>query len=191
MKNYEWERTSATWKALKPLRGLHSLCDNDESTQQHYLRLRSRFNIPLEVIEQWLYPHYCNIDSVNNYGWLNYDDVIFDNTYMLIRQLMDVHILTAYEPYVRARAVSTPFDGFMCIDQDKKYWQEKGTWRVPPIILDVLTIHDVIPSYAEIKGPFQLVEGHSRLGYLLALHNAGILKSESQHLIYRMYVREN
>jgi hypothetical protein len=189
MKDHEWERTSTTWKALKPLRDFNAIQEGDESPQDHYLRLRPRFNIPFDVIDQWLYPHYYNVNSVNNYGWLNYDEVCFKETLMRASELTELNIIREYESYVKTREASAPFDDFMCKPQDKKHWQEKGTWRVPPIVIDVSTLHG-IPAYAEVKGPSQLVEGHSRLGYLLAMRRVCILTSESEHRVYRMYVRE-
>ena len=190
MEDYAWERKSTTWKALKPLRDFNTTHESDETTQQHHLRLWPRFHISLEVIEQWLYPHYCDVNSVNNYGWLNFDEVSFSETLMSISQLAGLHIIAQYEPYVRTKEASTPFDGFACDPKDKKHWQEKRTWRVPPIVIDVSTLPS-IPAYSEVNGPFQLVEGHSRLGYLLAMRRTGLLTNESQHRVYRMYVRDS
>ena len=59
----------------------------------------------------------------------------------------------------------------MCIHSDLEYWKMKGTWRVAPIILDARTLRN-IPQHSEVVPPYQLVEGHTRLGYLLALELA-------------------
>jgi hypothetical protein len=58
----------------------------------------------------------------------------------------------------------------VCTEKDLGYWKTNGTWRVPPIILDVNSV-SIIPAYSKISEAYQLVEGHSRLGYLLALAN--------------------
>jgi hypothetical protein len=186
----EWDRTSATWKLLKPLRDFNCRRESDESPHQHYLRLLPLFNIPVEVIEQWLYPLYYNEQTVNNYGWLDYDMVCFDLEHISVRQLAQLHVVTRYEQYVRKKEASIPFDGFACRSQDKEHWQTMGTWRVPPIVIDISTLPN-IPRHSDMKGSFQLVEGHSRLGYLLAMFRAGLLADDSQHLVYRMYVSEN
>lgn len=190
VQDYQWGRTSTTWKDLIPLRDFNEgFSENDESPQQYYLRLKSRFNIPLEVIDQWLYLHYLNINTINNYGWLNYDQVRFEEILMSFRQLAGLNIIEEYRPYVRTRESNDPFDGFCCNPQDIEYWQTKGTWRVPPIVLDVTTLCN-IPEYAEIRGTFQLVEGHSRLGYLLAMFRTGLITDESEHRVYKMYISE-
>lgn len=189
MEDGEWERTSISWKTLIPLRDLNCRCVSDESPRQHYLRLRPRFNIPLEVIEQWLYPHYYNRDTVNNYGWLDYDIMGFEETLMSARQLAAMHVIGPYRSYVRTRELNHPFDGFACSPKDVDLWREKGTWRVPPVVIDVTTIRD-IPPYAELADPLQLVEGHSRFGYLLAMRRAGLITDDSTHRAYRMYIQE-
>ena len=189
LKDSEWERTSESWKALKPLRDFNQLRESDETVQEYCLRLRPRFNIPLEVAAQWLYGLYYNAETTNNYGWIDYDRVIFEESKMPIGDLAALNIIKQYEPYVRSRESSTPFDKFACILEDKEHWQKHKTWRVPPIVIDVSTLSN-IPDYAEINGRFQLVEGHSRLGYLLAMRRVGLLDKE-YHSVFRLYVRNN
>ncbi len=185
----EWERTSISWKALIPLRDFNCHRDSDESPCQHYLRLLPRFNIPLEVIEQWIFPHYYNRNTVNNYGWLNYNKIRIEETFMSVLQLATLHIIGSYQSFVRTRVSNDPFDGFACAPKDVEHWREKSTWRVPPIVIDVTTLRD-IPLQADINGPFQLVEGHSRLGYLLAMRRAGLVTDDSTHRVYRMYMQD-
>lgn len=185
----EWERTSVSWKALIPLRDFNCRRDNDELPRQQYLRLLPKFDIPLEVIEQWIYIHYYNRHTVNNYGWLNYNKVRFEETRVSALQLATIHTIGPYQSYVRTREANEPIDGFSCSHKDKEQWRENGTWRVPPIVIDVATLRD-IPPHAEVVAPLQLVEGHSRLGYLLAMRRAGFVTDDSMHRIYRMYLKE-
>lgn len=187
MENCEWEQTSISWKALMPLPDLNRFPESAESPQQHYRRLFQRFSIPLEVVEQWLHPHYYNADSVKNYGWMDYDQMRFEETFMSTRHLMELNIVKKYRTYVKTRKLNQPFDGFACVPKDIEHWREMGTWRVPPIVIDVQNL-SAIPAHAELKGPFQLVEGHSRLGYLLAMHRTGRVTSDSSHRVYRMYM---
>lgn len=185
----EWDRTSISWKALIPLRDFNRRRESDESPHQHYLRLLPRFNIPLEVIEQWIYLHYYKRETVNNYGWLNYEMIRFEETFMSALQLADLNIIGPYLSYVMKRELNDPFDGFACASKDVDHWREKSTWRVPPIVIDVTTLRD-IPPHAELKDPFQLVEGHSRIGYLLAMRRTGLITDDSTHRVYRMYMQE-
>jgi hypothetical protein len=57
-----------------------------------------------------------------------------------------------------------------------KFWKEHGTWRVPIVILDCGSLKS-IPKYAEIKGRYQLIEGHTRLGYAKALMKMALVGS--------------
>lgn len=178
----EWERTSPSWKTLKPLKNFNQLKDTDESERQCYERLSDRFNIPFDVISQWIYPHYFNRHTVNNYGWIDYSNCHFHEVNLEVSILTNLHVIKDFQPYVTSRESAKPFDDFCCMSQDKAHWESRGTWRIPPIVLDVDSLMG-IPSYSEIRGPFQLIEGHSRLGYFLALKRAGIL-SVTEHKVY-------
>ncbi|MFZ2398294.1 MAG: hypothetical protein WAW31_06470 [Smithella sp.] len=178
----EWERTSPSWKAMKPHRNFNEFKVTDESAQGCYERLKNSFDIPFDVIDQWLFPHYFNSNSVNNYGWIDYSKCIFDKVLLNIGSLVSLNVIEKYKAYVQMRESSQPFKEFMCIPKDIEHWKVQCTWRVPPIVIDVQSFHN-IPVYSEITGHLQLVEGHSRLGYLLAMHRSGILNKES-HEVY-------
>ena len=183
-----WERTSPSWKDLGPLRDFNCLRDTDETPAQHTERLKLRFDIPFDVIDQWLYRLYYNSHSVDNYGWLDYDRIRFEETAISATSLSTLYVIQQYQPWVHKRSTFDPFGDFMCTARDKAHWQEHLTWRVPPIVLDVSTISE-IPDYAEVVGPLQLVEGHTRLGYLLSMLRAGLITGDSQHCVYRMWQR--
>ena len=159
MNDNEWERTSSSYKDLMPLRDFNSFNENDETPLEHYTRLKDRFNIPLEVIEQWFYPHYYNVDFVNNYGWLNFDNIAFELIDMSIKQIMNLEIFSSFESWVRSCESREAFEEFTCIEKDKNFWIKNKTWRIPPIVIDVSTLNN-IPEYSEIKGMYQIVEGH-------------------------------
>ena len=177
-----WERTSPSWKALKPFRNFNEFSEKDETAVGCFERLKIQFNIPLEVIEQWLYPLYYDPNSVNNYGWIDYSKYSFVKNKLSIKTFESLNVIKKYESYVQVRAASKPFSDFMCTYGDKEYWKEHSTWRVPPIVIDVRSLKN-IPEYSEISGQLQLIEGHSRLGYLLAMHRTGMLKRK-QHEVY-------
>jgi DNA-binding GntR family transcriptional regulator len=73
----EWERTSESWKALKPFRNFNQIRQTDETEQKYFERLQPQYKIPIEVMKQWIYPHYYDRNTVNNYGWLNYTSSAF------------------------------------------------------------------------------------------------------------------
>lgn len=185
MNDIEWERTSDSWKALIPKRNFNTFDLSDESEEDQWKRLESRFHIPLNVVKQWLYPLYYNQNSTNNYGWLNFDNIEFLEEELSYEELLNVYVIDGYKSYVDDGARYKAYDKLPCVERDKEYWRKESTWRVPPIILDVKSISDRVPEHAEIKGPLQLVEGHSRLGYLFAAKNSGVLQ-KNNHKIYLM-----
>jgi hypothetical protein len=184
--DFEWDRTSESWKKLIPKLNFNRFDLNDETVEAYWQRLQPRFNIPLNVCEQWLYPLYYNQNSTNNYGWLNYDRVEFLETELSFDVISEINVINEYKFHVDEGAKCRAYDKLLCTEQDKEYWKNTNTWRIPPIILDVKSLSaEKIPEYAEINGSFQLVEGHSRLGYLFAAMNSGVL-TKSTHIVYLM-----
>lgn len=182
----EWERTSESWKALKPNKNFNRISDSDESLCDYHLRLNSRFNIPIEVLEQWLYNLYYDKRSVNNYGWMDFDRIEFVKTEMSFKKLSQVRVVENFKNYVEERSKYKTYDELPCIERDKRYWIDNDFWRTPPIILNVSTLpKNEIHHYSDIGAEYQLVEGHSRLGHLYSLHNCGLLKKK-KHFVYLM-----
>lgn len=171
----EWNRTSASWKELRPLRNFNEIKADDETVEACYKRLQQvGYEIPLPVIEQWIYPHYYNARSAANYGWIDYRNAAFLEVALSVEEIKQLYVIEAYRDYVEVRSTAKPFEDFMCIARDVEHWKTQCTWRIPPVVLDVRTLSN-IPSYAELGGVLQLIEGHSRLGYLYAMENEGIL----------------
>jgi len=163
----EWARTSQSWKDLLPRKNFDCTDESNESVDEYVDRHAKRFEIPFWVADQFLYGLYDNQNAVNNYGWIDYDVFRFKQVQLPIETLVKLYVIREYQPYVSMREQSIPYRQFTCLGEDKAHWQEYGTWRVPPIVLNVSALNN-IPKQAEIKGPYQLVEGHSRLGYLLS-----------------------
>jgi hypothetical protein len=184
--DFEWERTSDSWKDLIPKRDFNSFNLSDESVDDYYLRLKERFNIPKLVLEQWLYGLYYNVHTVNNYGWIDFDKITITLSECSFDELLTVRAINEFRGHVEEGARYKAYEQLPCIGKDKDYWKEYGTWRTPPIILDVGSLSEVeIPEYADIDAELQLVEGHSRLGYLYAIANCGLTLKES-YPIYLM-----
>ena len=187
MEDHEWERTSASWKSLKPHRDFNQFRETDETTIEYHLRLQKTFDIPFDVVDQWLYPHYYNINTTNNYGWIDYNLVSFRLITLPFKQLATVNVVADYKPYVEGRSSAQAFSEFRCQKEDLEYWRTNLTWRIPPIIIDAESLHP-IPNHAEVHSPYQIVEGHSRLGYLIATSRCGLVLGNSQHSVYVMRV---
>ena len=179
MQNKKWIGPNSCWLELKPHRDFNKLRIDDESIDEYYKRIEEAgFHIPLSVIEQWLYPHYSNPNTTKNYSWINHKSSIFVETSLSVSELKGMYIIEEYRPYVKRRSQARPFDEFMCIPKDLEHWKLNNTWRIPPIVMDMSSFTD-IPSYVESGKRLQLIEGHSRLGYLLALNNAKQLKVQN------------
>lgn len=174
---------SPAWKELRPLRGFNRLRADDETPQQYFVRIQSAgFSFPYLVVEQWLYPHYNNEHTVTHYGWIDYQSVAFTRDKLPLGALLHLNVIERYSQYVQSRSDSLPFNEFMCKTEDLAFWQAYGTWRVPPVVIDVQSFTS-IPAHVQLRGPLQLIEGHTRLGYLYALDRAGIL-TVNEHEVF-------
>jgi hypothetical protein len=67
-------------------------------------------------------------------------------------------------------------------------WKENGTWKTPPIILDICSLTTEIPKWSELIPPYQLVEGHSRLGYLHSMKRISDLNIGKIALKHKIYL---
>jgi len=186
----QWERTSPSWKSLKPNKNFDHFDENDEDINSYYKRINKTYNIPKAVLEQWLYIHYYNGHTVDNYGWINFNKVTFELVNLFFSVIKSVNIIESYSDYVAEGSKYNAYNQFTCIAEDKEYWESNNTWRVPPIIMDVNSFMGcTIPSYADVAGSHQLIEGHSRLGYLLSARKCGkpIIK---KHNVYMMHYND-
>ena len=191
MDDFQWNRTSESWKSLIPKRNFNTFALSDETEEEHRERLLPRFDIPLEVIQQWLYPLYYDGNSTDNYGWIDYDNIEFIKTDLSFEALSDLNVISKYQLHVDEGARYKAYENIPCTERDREHWSTYSTWRVPPLILDVQSLSgEVIPDYADIHGARQIIEGHSRLGYLYAANNCGVL-NKKEHTVYIMKYKKS
>lgn len=178
-----------TWLELKP----NEDCDgNQEWFDEYYQRIRLKRDykhIPKDIFEQWIHPHHKNDETLKNYSWMDFKNIEFIECEWDFEELYNLNIIEDYRDYFVIRTKLSDFKQFCCNDEDLKYWKEKGTWRIPPIILDVNSLTSNISTDSELVPPFQLVEGHSRLGYLHSMNRISDLnkgKIATKHDIYLM-----
>jgi hypothetical protein len=178
-----------SWLELKPNE------DNDgnqEEFKDYYPRIklkRDYKHIPMEDFEQWIHPLHNNNETLRNYSWLNYENIEFAVCEWDFEELSKVHVIEEFQDYYNNRSIFSDFDQFCCCKEDLKCWENNGTWRTPPIILDVESLKSRIPEWSEIISPYQLVEGHSRLGYLKSTKKIAELKKgkiAQKHRIFLM-----
>ncbi len=177
-----WKTTSESWKSLIPLKDFNEPVKSKKSPQDMFYRTQPDFNIPLEVIEQWLYPLYQDLNTTLNYGWIDYRNSIFEITEFCSESILNLAVIQNYKNYVSGRSGVDDIYGYISDPADKTSWEKDQTWRVPPIVIDVNSF-DKIPKHADIKSPFQLIEGHSRLAYFTSLVRQGFIQRD-KHKIY-------
>jgi len=135
------------------------------------------------VLDQWLYHLYYDGHSVDNYGWIDYRKARFSEITLSVEALMQLYVIEDFRGYVINRAQLKPFDHFLCNAEDREYWETHGTWRVPPIVLDAASFSNV-PAWSELGSQLQLMEGHTRFGYLIALELAGMLEAHEHKVFF-------
>jgi len=159
-------KKSKSWIELEPQKVEYG---NIESFENYYERIKenTKFShIPKSVFKQWLWAHHDKAESISNYGWIDYENIEFTLCKWSNEQLTNIHVIEEYRDYYENRASYNSISSFCCIDKDLSEWKTKGTWRTPPIIIDINSLNSEIPKWSELNPRFQLVEGHSRLGYL-------------------------
>jgi hypothetical protein len=130
------------------------------------IRLNPQFDhIPDNVFAQWLYLHHQNEQSLKNYAWLDFVRIRFTMQSWTVAELQKLKLIELFQNTIEE--IDSPFQRVCASRQDKEVWAKQGTWRVPPIVLDVPSVAAFAPTQAELNGHFQLVEGHSRYRNLL------------------------
>ncbi|MFR3215976.1 MAG: hypothetical protein ACLTWE_10390 [Dysgonomonas mossii] len=173
-----------SWKEMKPKSRDRITKDYFEEYYNKIHKNKGLSHIPKEVSSQWLYPFNDDINSLANYAWIDFYKAYFSleeiDVDIFISQ---VHPNNEGRDLVTTRARCKDFSHFCCFDEDIEYWKEQGTWRVPPVILDSSSFSN-IPEWADINYPYQLIEGHNRLGYLHANYNMKNRNLKNKHQVY-------
>jgi hypothetical protein len=127
---------------------------------------------------------------VNNYGWINYHQVTFNLVDWSEKELSEVQVFSGFKDYVDRKSYLSDFEHLSCTGEDKNYWRQFGTWRVPIIVLETENIINE-PNYAQLNRPYQLIEGHTRFGNYNAikrLSEQGKVQISNKHKIFLMSV---
>jgi hypothetical protein len=138
--------------------------------------------MPDDVLEQFILDHGVNGDFQEQYGKLDLHAIRWVLTPMMAREFLLASIFEQFQDWAMAVAERTRcvagegWDDVNLPATVKEHWKSHGTWMRSPIVL----CGDVIKS----KRPLHLVEGHTRLGALKGLVEAGVLAEESAHLVW-------
>lgn len=173
-----------SWKAMKPNSDDRF---SDEVFEEYFVKTQKNkrlSHIPKEVLHQWIWPFNDDPNSLANYGWINYYDARFHKEEVGVELIINnVHPNKDGMDLVKIRADCQSLSNFYCGQEDIEYWNLYGTWRIPPVILDVSSFSD-IPNWTDITFPYQLIEGHNRLGYLHAFYKINNRTTRNKHQVY-------
>jgi hypothetical protein len=173
---------SQSWQDLAP-RGSASRKEPFDSYMIR-IRLNEAYNhIPDEIFKQWIHPLHKDGQTLQNYAWLNFQPVSFKLVERDIAWLKRLNLVPMFE------SMRHGFDDPLAAlpPSEAPFWMQYGTWRVPPIALDVDSLPPGKPAKAQLKAPYQLVEGHSRFHNLL-ISEYQQLNLAPQHQIYLMCI---
>jgi len=129
-------------------------------------------NFPAEVITQWFYEHWGQIDE---YAWLDYSTLKFTKEDWNSEKIMDSGIQ-------KNRAVQIDHQHFEDhithegIERISRHFQSRGTWPVPPVFLENLAKNIKRPDGWVLTSPFYLLEGHHRCGLFWSFFGQNALR---------------
>lgn len=174
---------SKSWKELSPFGKLMNTEDfSDYSKRVDDMGVYR--HIPQAVLEQWMYLHHDNEWMVKNYAWMNYTTIKFELQEWTVEQLQSVKAIGVFENSIIG--IEDKFNSVCALEEDELFWAQHGTWRVPPIILDTSSVKKKAPANAELREPYQLVEGHSRMRNLLIANYQNLFVAK-KHRIFFMH----
>lgn len=183
------KRTHHSWDYMRPNKNEKYENFRFEEYYKRIMANEKLNHIPKPVFEQWIYYHHQEHNTLRNYAWINYEKVEFNLCFWDLEKLEQVNVITNFMPYCLDRASYSDFNQFCCTQKDLQVWKQDGTWRVPPIVIEIKSLKTAAPPWSELTLPYQLVEGHTRFGYLKSLKNMSDSNKEriaAEHLIYLM-----
>ena len=141
---------------------------------------RALSNTPRDVV-QLLSEHGRNSDFQKQYGPIDIGSLIWERREICATDLR-VSVFPPFKRYfdaVVARASAVVANEWRQFDSRSKvrnHWRSQKTWLVPPAILDC----NVLGHGQQ----YHLMEGHTRIGSLHGLMNAGMIDPQSRHSVW-------
>lgn len=165
-----------SWIGLQPEEN-----ENLGNSSSYYERiLKLNYDIPKEVIHQWIFPHFNEPNSKKNYSWINLNDMKFTLEERPTEFFENLTVIKDNLEMVN----EYPMNKFAV--WHRSFWKKNGTWEIPPIVIDVNSFINGKPETAEITGTYQLVEGHNRLGTLKLVIRDGRIPVAKSHKVWLM-----
>lgn len=133
-------------------------------------------NFPAVAAQQWLWRHYTD---ATDFSWLVLPELVFSSENWSVAQILEqIHgwpnhrLVEKWSDYLRT---SPDADTDWLVNQMRTV----GTWPQPPMIIKN-TRERRRPDGLKLAVPYQLMEGHHRIGFLRALAET-LDATESEH----------
>lgn len=152
---------------------LNQMDEYRESKDEYFLRIKKILpNFPKEVLIQWLYEHWNDID---NFSWLEFPKLNFESVEWPIRRIEEsgIHCHETIKAYLYRFQNGTESKRMISIDN---HFQSNGTWPVAPLLLKNVNGTAKYPNGLSCEEPYHPVEGHHRLAIFLAYRNMPFIK---------------
>lgn len=181
--------TNPTWEML----GFQGTDDfGREKPESYLLRICKTFpNIPKEVLLQWPYLHQRNPVFTKLYGWIDYSKVVFNLVRWPTKKILKIGVYSEFSQHAETYKKFLSERDLERISGARKiadFWQKNGSWEVPIIVLKTKDI--TIPQGINLEKPFHLVEGHTRLGWLMGFNDPSTpFKSADFHNLWLMEIK--
>jgi len=155
-----------------------SKSDSCLESREEYARRAQRLlpHFPEEVLSQWFYDHWPQIDD---YAWLEYPMLRFVKAIWSSNQVMESGIERNSSILIDKKnfedgVVSDP------IQRIAGSFETAGTWPVSPIFLANLRGDQSFPNGYRCTSPYHLIEGHHRAAIFMVFFERGALVQTHQ-----------
>ena len=133
-------------------------------------------NFPAEVLTQWFYEHWADIDR---YAWLEFQRLVFERTNWSTWQVLASGVKENQSVGIDQRHYETGVRGPR-IERIVEFLESSGTWPVAPVFLENIAGDVAQPDVLRLTAPYHLLEGHHRVALLcvFATRNAVVARHE-------------
>lgn len=173
----EWLYTQGRYRPLLDKSDKHV-----ETIDQYYARINPLLpNFPKEVLEQWFYRHWSQIDD---YAWLEYDSWQFEQVSWTAEQVINSGIKENSTIGVDFRHFQ---EGVRYPRQLSivEYFESNGTWPVAPIFFENISGEISRPDGYKLTAPYHLIEGHHRAAIFRVFYDRKALNDKHQVWVIR------
>lgn len=138
--------------------------------------------MPEQVMRQFLLDHGRNNEFQGQYGQIDLNAVVWVKESLQGNDLLACSHFEQFDRRVqssRSKISLFPKEGWKCIDRRStvvEHWERFHTWNLPPILIE--------GSLVGRSSALHLIEGHTRLGVLEGLIDAGVIDRVHCHEVW-------